>query len=70
LNWWKDFFNEILNTYGVHDIRQTDVHTAEPLVLDPSLFEVEITTGRLKSYKSPGTDRISAELIKAGGKIL
>jgi hypothetical protein len=31
---------------------------------------VEITIGKLKSYKLPGTDQIPAELIKAGGEIL
>jgi hypothetical protein len=33
-------------------------------VLEPSLFEVEIATGKLKSCKSLGTDQILAELIK------
>jgi hypothetical protein len=47
-----------------------DIHMAEPLVPEPSLVEVEIAIGKLKSYKSPGTDNILAELIKAGGKIL
>jgi sorting nexin-29 len=31
---------------------------------------VEIAIGKLKSYKSPGTDQILAELIKAGGETL
>jgi hypothetical protein len=31
---------------------------------------VEIANGKLKSYKSPGTDQIPAELIKAGGETL
>jgi hypothetical protein len=39
-------------------------------VPEPSLVEVEIAIGKLKSYKSPGTDQIPAELIKAGGEIL
>jgi hypothetical protein len=28
-----------------------DIHTAEPLVPEPSLGEVEIPIGKLKSYK-------------------
>jgi hypothetical protein len=43
---------------------------AEPVVPVPSLFEVEIAIGKLKSYKFPGTDQILAELIKAGGETL
>jgi hypothetical protein len=31
---------------------------------------VEIAIGKLKSYKSPGTDQIPAELIEAGGETL
>jgi hypothetical protein len=38
---------------------------AEPLVPEPSLVKVQIATGKFKSYKSPGTDQIPAELIKA-----
>jgi hypothetical protein len=31
---------------------------------------VEIAIGKLKKYKSPGSDQILAELIQAGGEIL
>jgi hypothetical protein len=31
---------------------------------------VEIATGKLKSYKFPGTNQIPAEMIKAGGETL
>jgi hypothetical protein len=41
---------------GVHDVRQMDMHTAEPLVSEPSLVEVEIAIGNFKRYKSPVTD--------------
>jgi hypothetical protein len=68
LNRWKNFFNQVLNVHRVHDVRQLDIHLAEPLVLEPILVEVEIGIGKLKSYKSPGTDQILAELIKAGGE--
>jgi hypothetical protein len=67
LNRRKIFFNQVLNIHGIHDVRQMDIHLAEPLVPEPSLVEVEIAIGKLKSYKSPGTDQIPAELIKAGG---
>jgi hypothetical protein len=60
----------VLNVHGVHDVRQMDIHTAEPLVPEPSLVEVEIATGKLKSFKSPGTDNIPVELNKAGGETL
>jgi hypothetical protein len=68
LNRWKHFFNQMLNVHGVHDVRNMDIHTVEPLVPEPSLIEVEIPIRELKSYKSPGTDQIPAELIKAGGE--
>jgi hypothetical protein len=47
-----------------------DIHTAEPLVPEPGLIEVEVAIGKLKSYKSPCTDQILAKLIKAGGETL
>jgi hypothetical protein len=37
LSRWKYFFNQVLNVHGVHDVRQMDIHTAEPLVPQPSL---------------------------------
>jgi hypothetical protein len=70
LNRWKNSFNQVLNVHGVRNVRQKDIHTAEPLVPEPSLFEVEIATGKLKCYKSLGTDQIPAKLIKAGGEML
>jgi hypothetical protein len=55
---------------GVHNVREKVIQMAEPLVPEPTLVEVEIAIGKLKSYKSPGTDQILAELIKAGGETL
>jgi hypothetical protein len=65
LNRWKNFFNQVLNVHGVHDVRQVDIHMAEPLVPVPSLVEAETAIQKLRSYKSPGTDLILAELIKS-----
>jgi hypothetical protein len=70
LNKWKNFFNRVLNVYGVHDVRQMDIHTAEPLVPEPSLVEVETASGSLKRYKPTGTDQMPAEMIKTGGETL
>jgi hypothetical protein len=70
LNRLKNFFNQVLTVNGVHYVRQMDIHMVEPSVPEPSLVKVESAIGKLKSYKSPGTDQIPAELIKAGGEIL
>jgi hypothetical protein len=59
-----------LNVHNVSDVRQIEVHTAEPLVPSPSHLEVEIATAKFKKYKSPGSNQVSAELIQAGGEIL
>jgi hypothetical protein len=59
-----------LNLHGVSDVRQIEIHTAEPLVPHRSPFEVEIAVAKLKRYKSLGRDQIPAELIQAGGDIL
>jgi hypothetical protein len=39
-------------------VRQTEMHTAEPLVAELSCFEVEIAFEKLKRYKSSSTDQI------------
>jgi hypothetical protein len=39
-----------------------NIHTAEPLVPEPSFVEQEIAIGKLKSYKSTGTDQIPAKM--------
>jgi hypothetical protein len=70
LNRWKNYFSQLLNMHNVCDVRQIKVHTAEPLVPGPSRLEVEIATAKLKTYKSPCSDQIPAELIQAGGEIL
>jgi hypothetical protein len=60
LNRWKNYFSQLLNVHGVNDVRQIEmkVHTDEPLIPEPSSFEVGIVIEKLKRYKSPGIDHI------------
>ena len=44
----KNHFSQLFSVHGVIDVRQTEKHTAEPLVPGPSAFEVEMN---MKSYK-------------------
>jgi hypothetical protein len=55
---------------SISDIGQIEIHKAEPLVPDPSPFQVETATAKLKKYKSSGSNQISAEMIQAGGETL
>jgi hypothetical protein len=64
----RNLFFQLLNVRGVNDVRQTEIHTAEPLVPKPSDSEMAIEN--LKRHKSPGVDQIQAELIKAGGRTI
>jgi hypothetical protein len=70
LNRWKNYFSQLLNLHNVSVVRQIEVHMAEPLVPGPRRLEVEINIVMLKMYKSPGSDKILAHLIQAGGEIL
>ena len=70
---WRNYFSQLLNVHVVHevnDVRQAEKHTVEPLVPEPSAFEVELAIERLKNHKSPGIDQIPAELIKAAGRTI
>jgi hypothetical protein len=66
---WRNHFFQLLNVHGVN-VTQTEIHTAEPLVSEPSDSEVQMAIEKLKRHKSPGIDQIPAELIKAGGKTI
>jgi hypothetical protein len=66
LSRWRKYFFQLLNVHGVNDVRQTEIHTTEHLVPQPSAFEVEMPIEELKSHKSPGIDQIPAEMNKTG----
>jgi hypothetical protein len=54
--------------YNVSDARQVEIHTAEPLVPDPSPFEVKTAIMKLKSFNYLAVFN-STELIQAGGPV-
>jgi hypothetical protein len=53
----EEAFLPALNVRGVIDVRQTEIHTAEPLVPEPSALEIEMAVEKLKRRKSPGIDQ-------------
>ena len=68
---WRNHFSLLVNVHEANDFRQTEkIHTAEPLVPEPSASDIELVIEELKSQESPGTDQIPAELIKAGGRTI
>jgi hypothetical protein len=70
LNKQKNSFSQLLNVHRAHDVTQIEIHTAEPLVPKPSLFEGEVAVSKSKKYKLPGSDQFPSELIQAGGETL
>lgn len=51
----------------MHDVRQTEILTAEPLVPETSAFKIDMAIEKIELHKS-STDKIPAELTKAGGR--
>jgi hypothetical protein len=47
LNSWKNYFSQLLNVHNISDVRQMEVHMAEPLVPGPCRLEVEIAIVKL-----------------------
>jgi hypothetical protein len=46
LNRWNNYFSQLLHVHNVSDVRQIEVHTAEPLVPGPSRLEVGIAIAK------------------------
>jgi hypothetical protein len=44
---WRNYFSQLLNVHGVEDDGQVEIHTAEPLVPEPSAFEFELAIEKL-----------------------
>jgi hypothetical protein len=60
--------NKLPKSSTVSDVRQIDIYTPEPLVPEPSPFEVEIAIENLNRCKWPDIDQIPAGVIQSGGE--
>ena len=74
---WVEYFNELLNgndTVTSPDLpifhSQASGDAAHGTEAPPSYQEVTLAIRRLKNNKSPGSDGIPAEFLKAGGDVL
>jgi len=47
----RNHFSQLLNVHRVSYVRRTEIHTAEPLVPQPSAFEAEMAIDKLKQIK-------------------
>jgi hypothetical protein len=47
---WQDHFSQLFSVHGVSDLRQTEIHTAQPIVAELSAFEVETAIEKVKSH--------------------
>jgi hypothetical protein len=63
---WRNNFSQLLNIHGINDVRWTEIHATELLVPEPSVFEFELGTEKLKRRKSPDIDQIPTKLNTAG----
>jgi hypothetical protein len=45
---WRKYLPQLLNVHGVNDVRQEEIHTAEPLASEPSAFDVGLAPAKLK----------------------
>jgi hypothetical protein len=66
---WKEYFESVL-TADPDDTDSVIFFTAENEDIQPSYEEVTHVIKCLKNHKAPGTDQISAELLKKGGETL
>jgi len=62
----EDYSCQPLNIFVLSDVRQTKMHTSEPLILEHRFFKVEIAIEKIKTCKSPDIPQIPREIIQAG----
>jgi len=66
---WRNHLPQLYDVHGASDVEQTEIHTAEPLMLS-LVPQVEMAIDKQKRHKSARTDHIPAEMIKAGSRTI
>jgi hypothetical protein len=66
VNKWKEYFSGIL-TGNINEVEQRIYYTVDNYIEEPTLEEVLKVIKCLKNCKAPGSDGITAELLKKGG---
>jgi hypothetical protein len=46
----ENYFSPLLNVHTIADGRPKEIHTAEPIVPEPSLFYFEVDIAKFKKY--------------------
>jgi hypothetical protein len=59
-----------MEVHRISEVRLMEIHTAEPLVSEPSPLEVEVAIAKLKKYKLPSIGQVVVDLSQTGGEIL
>lgn len=68
LKGWKNPICLLLNVHGIKDVTQTDTHTSEPLVPQPTDPLIEIAIEISENIQAPGTGQIPGEVMTVSSK--
>jgi hypothetical protein len=61
---WRKHFPQLFNVHGVSDVRQRKIHTAEPLVPEPSGFEFEVNKKKKDLLRRRYAQDVQGQVIK------
>jgi len=59
---WRKHFSQLLNIHEVNIFGQTEIHTAEPLVPEPSAFEFELAIEKLARSLTQASKQASEQV--------
>ena len=55
---WRNYFYQLLNGHVVKGVRQREIHSAVPLMSEPSGCETQMAIEKVQRHKPPGIDQI------------